>query len=159
MVDTDVVLTVCSCSHRALQLVATPSKLTPPFPQIFSPSVGAQGFLQPEVAPPAGGECVFFLFVGNIVRLYDQLVPAAPLVSSVPVLTSLQSGPALHPWLSELHRAAGAFDIRRVAPSFLSQGPELSEYQEALEELRLLARRYRDDSGGVMRSSSSSEDD
>lgn len=92
---------------------------------------------------------------------YDQLFPAAPapLVSSVPVLTSLQSGPALDPWLSELHRAASAFDIRRAAPSFLSPGPELSEYQETLEELRLLAWRYRDDSSGVMRSSSSEEDD
>ncbi|XP_037549116.1 protein misato homolog 1 [Nematolebias whitei] len=123
----------------ALQLVATPSKLTPPFPQIFSPSLGAQGFLQSGVAPPAGAP--------------------APLVSSVPVLTSLQSGPTLDPWLSELHRAADAFDIRRAAPSFLSQGPELSEYQETLEELRLLAWRYRDDSSGVTRSSSSEEDD
>lgn len=80
-------------------------------------------------------------------------------VSSVPVMTSLQSGPALDPWLSELHRGVSAFDIRRVAPSFLSQGPEVSDYQEALEQLRLLARCYRDDSRGVMRSSSEEEDD
>ncbi|XP_035765180.1 protein misato homolog 1 [Neolamprologus brichardi] len=65
----------------------------------------------------------------------------------------------LDPWLSELHRGASAFDIRRVAPSFLSQGPEVSDYQEALEQLRLLARCYRDDSRGVMRSSSEEEDD
>lgn len=80
------------------------------------------------------------------------------MVSSVPVMTSLQSGPALGPWLTELHRGASAFDIRRVAPSFLSQGPEMADYQEALEQLRMLARCYRDDSGGVMRSSSEEED-
>ncbi|KAE8282416.1 Protein misato-like protein 1 [Larimichthys crocea] len=100
-----------------LQLVSTPSKLTPPFPQIFSQAVGAQGFLQSQ--PPLTGS-------------------PAPLVSSVPVMTSLQSGPVLGPWLSELHRGASALDIRRVAPSFLSQGPELADYKEALEQLRLV---------------------
>uniref|UniRef100_A0A3Q0SMA0 Protein misato homolog 1 n=1 Tax=Amphilophus citrinellus TaxID=61819 RepID=A0A3Q0SMA0_AMPCI len=121
----------------ALQLVSTPSKLAPPFPQIFSQSLSAQGFLQSQPPPPA----------------------PAPVVSSVPVMTSLQSGPALDPWLSDLHRGASAFDIRRVAPSFLSQGPEMADYQEALEQLRLLARCYRDDSRGVMRSSSEEDDD
>uniref|UniRef100_A0A8C5HMY5 Protein misato homolog 1 n=1 Tax=Gouania willdenowi TaxID=441366 RepID=A0A8C5HMY5_GOUWI len=109
-------------SPLALQLLATPSKLTPPYPQIFSPQVDAQ-------------------------------------VSSVPVLTSLQSNPALQSWLSELHRSTSTLDIRRVAPSFLSQGLESSDYDEALEQLRVLARCYRDDSGGVMRSSSEEEDD
>lgn len=122
----------------ALQLVSSPSKLTPPFPQIFSQSLGAQGFLQSQPPPPGS---------------------PAPVVSSVPVMTSLQSGPALGPWLSEMHRGVSSFDIRRVAPSFLSQGPEMSDYQEALEQLRLLARCYRDDSGGVTRSSSEEEDD
>ncbi|CAI5691296.1 unnamed protein product [Oreochromis niloticus] len=122
----------------ALQLVSTPSKLAPPFPQIFNQSLGAQGFLEGQPPPP-----------GSPPRV----------VSSVPIMTSLQSGPALDPWLSELHRGASAFDIRRVAPSFLSQGPEVTDYQEALEQLRLLARCYRDDSRGVMRSSSEEEDD
>ncbi|XP_070840372.1 protein misato homolog 1 isoform X1 [Chaetodon trifascialis] len=122
----------------ALQLASSPSKLTPPFPQIFSQSLGAQGFLQSQPPPPG---------------------TPAPVVSSVPVLTSLQSGPALGPWLSELHCATSALDIRRVAPSFLSQGPEISDYKEALEQLRLLARCYRDDSGGVTRSSSEEDDD
>ncbi|XP_019959962.2 protein misato homolog 1 isoform X1 [Paralichthys olivaceus] len=120
----------------ALQLVSTPSKLTPPFPQIFSQSLNSQGFLQSH-SPPSG----------------------SPAVSSVPILTSLQSGPALGTWLSELHRGASSFDIRRVAPSFLSQGPELADYEEALEQLGLLARCYRDSSGGVTRSSSEEEDD
>lgn len=74
-------------------------------------------------------------------------------------MTSLQSSPALGTWLSELHRGASAFDIRRMAPSFLSQGPEMADYQEALEQLRLLSRCYKDDSGGVTRSSSEEEDD
>ncbi|KAF3707209.1 Protein misato -like protein 1 [Channa argus] len=117
----------------ALQLVSTPSKLTPPFPQIFSKSLDAQGFLQSQ-PPPSGSP--------------------APVVSSVPIMTSLQSGPALNTWLSELHRGASAFDIRRMAPSFLSQGPELGDYKEALEQLGLLAQCYRDDSGGVTHSSS-----
>lgn len=81
------------------------------------------------------------------------------MVSSVPVMTSLQSGPALGSWLSELHRGASAYDIRRVAPSYLSQGPELADYEEALEQLRLLSRCYRDNSGGVTHSSSEEDDD
>ncbi|CAK6971591.1 protein misato homolog 1 isoform X1 [Scomber scombrus] len=122
----------------ALQLVSTPSKLTPPFPQMFSQSLCAQGFLQSQSPPPGS---------------------PAPVVSSVPVMTSLQSGPALDPWLSELHRGASAFDIRRVAPSFLTHGPEMADYQETLEQLRHMARCYRDDSGGVMRSSSEEDGD
>uniref|UniRef100_A0A3P9NX53 Protein misato homolog 1 n=1 Tax=Poecilia reticulata TaxID=8081 RepID=A0A3P9NX53_POERE len=86
----------------------------------------------------------------------NRLSSAAPPVSSVPILTSLQSGTALRPFLSELQRAAATFDVRRRAPSFLSQGPEMADYQEALEELRLLGRCYHDDSGG---GTTSSEDD
>uniref|UniRef100_A0A8C5HN12 Protein misato homolog 1 n=1 Tax=Gouania willdenowi TaxID=441366 RepID=A0A8C5HN12_GOUWI len=111
-------------SPLALQLLATPSKLTPPYPQIFSPQVDAQGFLQSPTPS----------------------LSSSP-VSSVPVLTSLQSNPALQSWLSELHRSTSTLDIRRVAPSFLSQGLESSDYDEALEQLRVLARCYRDDSG------------
>ncbi|KAM4539631.1 protein misato homolog 1 isoform 2-T2 [Odontesthes bonariensis] len=122
----------------ALQLVSTPSKLTPPFPQIFSPSLGAQGFLQNQPPPPGS---------------------RAPPVSSVPVLTSLQTGSALGPWLSELHRAASSLDVRRVAPSFLCHGLEAADHQEALEQLRLLARCYKDDSSGAAPSSSEEDDD
>ncbi|CAF94151.1 unnamed protein product, partial [Tetraodon nigroviridis] len=105
----------------ALQLASAPSKLSPPFPQMFSQAVDARGFLHSQ-----------------------QPSPGAPAVSSAPVLTSLQSGPALGSWLAALHRGVAALDIRRVAPSFLSQGPEMPEYQEALEQLRVLARCYRD---------------
>lgn len=80
-------------------------------------------------------------------------------MSSAPVLASLQSGPALGSWLTELHRGVSVFDLRRLAPSFLSAGSEISEYQEALEQLRVLAQCYRDDSGGVMCSSEDDDDD
>lgn len=122
----------------ALQLVPTPSKLTPPFPQIFSRCLSDRGFLLSQTLPPSHGTAA---------------------VWSAPVLTSLQSGPALESWLSELQRAADAANVRRSAPSFLSQGPELTDYQEALEQLRRLARCYRDDSGGATRSSSSDDED
>ncbi|XP_057684043.1 protein misato homolog 1 [Corythoichthys intestinalis] len=107
----------------AVQLVSSPSKVTPPFPQIFSPFLADQAPMTP------------------------------------PVITSLQSGPAMDPWLSELHRSVSALDIRRLAPSFLSQGPEMADYIEALEQLRQLARKYRDDSGGMTRSSSEEDDE
>ncbi|XP_030644898.1 protein misato homolog 1 [Chanos chanos] len=122
----------------AVQLVSSPSKLTPPFPQIFSQSLGPQGFLQNQDLPPT---------------------MAAPTVSSLPVLTSMQSSSSIAPWLSDLHRGVSALNIRRVAPSFLTQGPELADLQESLEQLRSLAYRYRDDSGGTLRSSSEEDDD
>ncbi|XP_077362151.1 protein misato homolog 1 [Festucalex cinctus] len=124
----------------ALQLVSSPSKVTPPFPQIFSQAL-TDGGLQ------------------HVHMLATSSPLAPPVISSVPVITSIQSGPALDPWLSELHRSVSAFDIRRVAPSFLSQGPEMADYSEALEQLRLLARKYQDDSGGATRSSSEEDDD
>ncbi|CAL8299000.1 unnamed protein product [Lota lota] len=121
-----------------MHLLSSPSKLTPPFPQIFSADLDEQGWLQSRYLPPGS-------------------VP--PTVSSAPVLTCLQSSPALGPWLAELQRTVGALNIRRLAPSFLSQGPEMSEYQEALEQLRLLARCYRDDSKGAANFSSEDDDE
>ncbi|XP_033831275.1 protein misato homolog 1 [Periophthalmus magnuspinnatus] len=122
----------------ALQLVSTPSKLTAPFPQMFNPTLDTNGFLHSET-PPAG----------------SSVLP----VLSAPVLTSLQSSPALGFWLSDLHRVVTSFDIRRVAPSFLSQGLEEGDYRETLEQLKLLSRLYRNDSGGTTRSSSEDDDD
>ncbi|XP_011607631.2 protein misato homolog 1 isoform X1 [Takifugu rubripes] len=119
----------------ALRLASAPSRLSPPFPQIFSESLDARGFLHSQQPPPN---------------------TAAPLVSSAPVLTSLQSGPALGSWLTELHRGISALDLRRLAPSYLS---EISEYQETLEQLRVLAQCYRDDSSGAMCSSEEDDDD
>ncbi|CAL8292405.1 unnamed protein product [Merluccius merluccius] len=122
----------------AVNLVSAPSRLTPPFPQVFGPDLDAQGWLQSQQPPP-----------GSV----------RPAVSSAPVLTCLQSGPALGPWLAELQRAVGALNVRRAAPSYLSQGPEMAEYQEALEQLHLLARCYRDDSRGAAHFSSDEDED
>ncbi|KAJ8386475.1 hypothetical protein AAFF_G00169450 [Aldrovandia affinis] len=117
----------------ALQLLSSASKVTPPFPHIFSPSLDSQGFLRPQTTPPNT-------------------------VSSLPVLSGLQSSSALGPWLSEMQRGACALP-RRVGTSFLSQGPEIGEMQEALEQLRTMAQCYRDDRGGVLHSSSEDDDD
>uniref|UniRef100_A0A8C7H9V0 Protein misato homolog 1 n=1 Tax=Oncorhynchus kisutch TaxID=8019 RepID=A0A8C7H9V0_ONCKI len=103
----------------SVQLVSSPSKLTPPFPQIFSQSLGPQGFLQSQAHPP-------------------QLCPSLLLR----VHTSLHSSPALGPWLLELQRGASALDPRRIAPSFLSRGTELADFQESRKQLGLLVRCY-----------------
>ncbi|XP_067281030.1 protein misato homolog 1 [Pseudorasbora parva] len=120
-------------SPLAVQLLSSPSKLTSPFPQIFSPALGPQGFLPNQSAPAH--------------------TPSQP-VSSVPVLTSLQSSPAVGLQLSELQKACSALDLRRVTPSFLAHGPEFGELTESLEQLRDLAHCYRQD-----RSHSSSDQD
>lgn len=80
---------------------------------------------------------------------------AARPVSSLPVLTSLQSSPAAGLQLSELQKACSALEIRRVAPSFLSHGLELSELTEAMEQLHDLALCYQHN----QHHSSSDEDD
>ncbi|TRY97389.1 hypothetical protein DNTS_032904 [Danionella cerebrum] len=117
-----------------LHLVSCCSKLTPPFPQFFSPALSSQGFLQNPGSPPS----------------------ACGSVSSLPVLTSLQCSSAAGGCLSELQRSCAAVDLRRVIPSFLSHGPELSELSESLEQLRRLAHRYRPEHSD---SSSSDEED
>ena len=85
--------------------------------------------------------------------------PSASGVASVPVLTCVQSSVAVGQFLAELQKSCSSLDLRRVAPSFLSQGPEPAEVADSLEQLRSLAYRYRDDSGGTLRSSSEEEDD
>ncbi|KAM9496034.1 protein misato homolog 1 [Clarias gariepinus] len=120
----------------AVQLLSSPSKLTPPFPQIFSPKLDSQGLLQNQ-----------------------RSTTGAPVpVMSLPVLSSLQSSTSMSPYLAELQKSCGALDLRRVAPSFLSHVDQ-ADITESLEQLRTLAHRYRDDSGGTLRSSSDDEDD
>ncbi|MBN3317643.1 MSTO1 protein, partial [Atractosteus spatula] len=102
----------------AVHWISSPCKLTPPFPQIFSPTLGVTGLLEPSPRAPQTA------------------------VGSVPVLSSLQSTPALHPCLTDLWRAASAQDPRRLA-SFLGAGTEQGDLQEALEDLRTLAQCYR----------------
>ncbi|XP_050992237.1 protein misato homolog 1 [Labeo rohita] len=119
----------------AVQLFSGASKLTPPFPQIFSPALSPQGFLPNQSDAP-----------------YTSSQP----VVGLPVLTSLQSSPAVGLQLSELQKACAALDLRRVAPSFLSHGPEHGEITESMEQLRDLAHCYRQDR---CRSSSEEDDD
>ncbi|KAL4624861.1 hypothetical protein GN956_G17675 [Arapaima gigas] len=118
-------------SPLTVQLVSSPSKVTPPFPQFFHQSLAPQGLLQNSVPHPQSA------------------------VTCVPVLSSLQSTPALGPWLEEMQQGVSLLDPRRVAPSFLSQGPEFEDFQEALEQLRTLAHCYTNNSCGL----SSSDDD
>ncbi|KAG7256237.1 LOW QUALITY PROTEIN: hypothetical protein CRUP_001390, partial [Coryphaenoides rupestris] len=93
----------------AMNLLSAPSKLTAPFPQIFSPDLDTQGWLRSRDLPPGSR------------RGGTQHPPRGPQLP----------------------------------------GPEMAEYQEALEELRLLARCYRDDSrrGGAHFSSSGEDED
>ncbi|XP_016309052.1 protein misato homolog 1 [Sinocyclocheilus anshuiensis] len=112
------------------------SKVTPPFPKIFSPALSPQGFLQNQNQTAAD---------------YTSSQP----VVGLPVLTSLQSSPAVGLQLSELQKACAALNLRRVAPSFFSHGPEPAEISESMEQLRRLAHCYRLD----LRRSSSDEDD
>ncbi|XP_043089010.1 protein misato homolog 1 isoform X2 [Puntigrus tetrazona] len=119
----------------AVQLLSSASKVTPPFPQIFSPSLSPQGFLQNQNPSAA------------------DYTPSPPL-RCLPVLTSLQSSPAVGLQQSELQKACAALDLRRVAPSFLSHGPEPAEVSESMEQLRSLAHCYRLD-----RCHSSSDED
>ncbi|KAK2887762.1 hypothetical protein Q8A67_015990 [Cirrhinus molitorella] len=122
-------------SPLAVQLLSGGSKLTPPFPQIFSPALSPQGFLQNQTA--------------------DHYTSSQPVVG-LPVLTSLQSSPATGLQLSELQKACAALDLRRVAPSFLTHGPEPGDITESMEQLRNLAHCYRQDR---CRSSSEEDDD
>ncbi|XP_063041591.1 protein misato homolog 1 isoform X2 [Engraulis encrasicolus] len=128
-------------SPMAVQYVPSASKLTPPFPQIFSQSVNPQGLLW------------------NVRNMSAAAAAASPPpVLSVPVLTSLQSSSALGTWLSQLQSTAGRLDLRRIAPSFLAHGPELSDIQEAMEQLRDLAHNYSGSDSGKLQSSSEDED-
>ncbi|XP_066524273.1 protein misato homolog 1 isoform X2 [Hoplias malabaricus] len=118
----------------AVQLVSSPSKLTPPFPQIFSPVLSPQGLIQNQTPTTAG-------------------------VLSVPVMTSVQCSVGVGQFLSELRRSCVSLNLRRLAPSFLSQGPESPDLAESLEDLRTLAQRYRDDRGGHLHTSSEEDED
>lgn len=102
--------------------------------------------------------CCISVYLQSFMFLCLSSTAVAPPVASVPVLTSLQSSPALGPWLSELHVSASHLDPRRIAPSFLTHGLELSDLQEALEQLRVLAHSYHNENSGIFQSSSDEDD-
>ncbi|KAF4081773.1 hypothetical protein AMELA_G00165080 [Ameiurus melas] len=120
----------------AVQLLSSPSKLTPPFPQIFSPKLDSHG----------------------LIRSQTSTTEAHLPVLSLPVLSSLQSSTSVFSFLAELQKSCSAIDLRRVSPAFLTHC-EQSDITENLEQLRTLANCYRDDSGGTVRSSSEDDDD
>uniref|UniRef100_A0A8K9XEY2 DML1/Misato tubulin domain-containing protein n=1 Tax=Oncorhynchus mykiss TaxID=8022 RepID=A0A8K9XEY2_ONCMY len=119
----DVLASYINAHYALVSLVSSPSKLTPPFPQIFSQSLGPQGFLQTR-SPSL------------LLRVH----------------TCLHSSPSLGPWLLEL-RGGGGSRALAPRCSFLSRGTELADFQEYREQLGLLVRCYRDDSRGMMRRS------
>ncbi|NWR78331.1 MSTO1 protein, partial [Centropus unirufus] len=102
-----------SVAHVLEQPCPTPA----PFPQFFSPLLNPQGFLQ------------------------DKPSPRTAAVESVPVLAGLQSSPVLHSLLKALHRDVQKLKSRRLT-SFFSAGVEEEEFQEAVEELRMLSECY-----------------
>ncbi|XP_042702219.1 protein misato homolog 1 isoform X5 [Chrysemys picta bellii] len=98
-------------------LIQGPCKVLPPYPQFFSALLNKQGFL------------------------LDKL-PSCSTVESIPVLTALQSSPALYSALYRLYKELHQVDVRRWA-SFFSAGIELYDFQEALHELRTLSQCYK----------------
>ncbi|XP_042702218.1 protein misato homolog 1 isoform X4 [Chrysemys picta bellii] len=99
-------------------LIQGPCKVLPPYPQFFSALLNKQGFL------------------------LDKLPSCSTAVESIPVLTALQSSPALYSALYRLYKELHQVDVRRWA-SFFSAGIELYDFQEALHELRTLSQCYK----------------
>ncbi|XP_026513895.1 protein misato homolog 1 isoform X2 [Terrapene carolina triunguis] len=107
----------CPGTFSTSYLIQGPCKVLPPYPQFFSALLNKQGFL------------------------LDKL-PSCSTVESIPVLTALQSSPALYSALYSLYKELHRVDIRRWA-SFFSAGIELYDFQEALHELRTLSQCYK----------------
>ncbi|EMP28002.1 28S ribosomal protein S29 [Chelonia mydas] len=107
----------CPGTFSTSYLLQGPCKVLPPYPQFFSALVNKQGFL------------------------LDKL-PSCSTVESIPVLTALQSSPALYSALNSLYKELHRVDVQRWA-SFFSAGIELYDFQEALHELRTLSQCYK----------------
>uniref|UniRef100_A0A674JZY0 Protein misato homolog 1 n=1 Tax=Terrapene triunguis TaxID=2587831 RepID=A0A674JZY0_9SAUR len=108
----------CPGTFSTSYLIQGPCKVLPPYPQFFSALLNKQGFL------------------------LDKLPSCSTAVESIPVLTALQSSPALYSALYSLYKELHRVDIRRWA-SFFSAGIELYDFQEALHELRTLSQCYK----------------
>nr|XP_060614140.1 protein misato homolog 1 [Anolis sagrei ordinatus] len=103
-----------STSH----LLQSPTKLSAPYPQYFSPLLNKQGFL------------------------LEKLPHTSAAVESIPVFTALQSSAVLRRTLRNFYDELHQVDVRRWA-SFFSAGVETDDFQEALEELRTLSHCYK----------------
>ncbi|KAK7116070.1 protein misato homolog 1-like [Littorina saxatilis] len=126
-------LSACSSVDDVLQLYLTetypstmnagcvmrdPSNVVTPFPHIFRPNVTKAGQLSDTLRRPRSG------------------------VESVPMMTSLQSGPSVGSHVSSLHDEAARFNIHRHH-HFLGAGLEEEEFRENLDRLHSLADCYR----------------
>ncbi|XP_043357701.1 protein misato homolog 1 isoform X3 [Dermochelys coriacea] len=108
----------CPGTFSTSHLLQGPCKVLPPYPQFFSALLNKQGFL------------------------LDKLPSCSMAVESIPVLTALQSSPALYSALNSLYKELHRVDVQRWA-SFFSAGIELYDFQEALHELRTLSQCYK----------------
>ncbi|XP_075763967.1 protein misato homolog 1 isoform X1 [Pelodiscus sinensis] len=98
-------------------LLQEPCKVSTPYPQFFSALLNTQGFL------------------------LDNPPRCSTALESIPVLTAVQSSPVLYSALCRLYKELQRVNLRRCA-SYFSAGVELSDFQEALHELRTLAQCY-----------------
>ncbi|XP_025714495.1 protein misato homolog 1 isoform X1 [Callorhinus ursinus] len=108
-------------ARSSAHLLLAPCKVVPPYPCLFSPSLGRHGLLLD--GPPSGAA-----------------------VESIPVLGALCSSSTLGRALGDLARDLGKLDVRRWA-SFMDAGVEQGDVEEALQELGSLAQCYQGGGG------------
>ncbi|XP_035923391.2 protein misato homolog 1 isoform X3 [Halichoerus grypus] len=107
--------------RSSAHLLLAPCKVVPPYPCLFSPSLGRHGLLLN--GPPLGAA-----------------------VESIPVLGALCSSSTSGRALGDLARELGKLDVRRWA-SFMDAGVEQGDVEEALQELGSLAQCYQGGDG------------
>nr|XP_035923392.1 protein misato homolog 1 isoform X4 [Halichoerus grypus] len=107
--------------RSSAHLLLAPCKVVPPYPCLFSPSLGRHGLLLD--GPPLGAA-----------------------VESIPVLGALCSSSTSGRALGDLARELGKLDVRRWA-SFMDAGVEQGDVEEALQELGSLAQCYQGGDG------------
>uniref|UniRef100_A0A8C2YCX9 Misato mitochondrial distribution and morphology regulator 1 n=1 Tax=Coturnix japonica TaxID=93934 RepID=A0A8C2YCX9_COTJA len=110
--------TVFPGAFSASHVLKEPCVTLPPYPCFFSPLLSKQGFLPDDLS---------------------NYSTAA--VESIPVLTSLQSSPALRTLLSDLCKDLQKLGTRRCA-SFFAAGVEEDDFHEAFQELKTLSQCY-----------------
>ncbi|XP_032700984.1 protein misato homolog 1 isoform X2 [Lontra canadensis] len=107
--------------RSSAHLLLAPCKVAPPYPSLFSASLGQHGLVL-DGSPPGAA------------------------VESIPVLGALCSSSTLSRTLGDLARDLSTVDVRRWA-SFLDAGVEQADVEEVLEELGSLAQCYRGGDG------------
>ncbi|XP_015740066.1 protein misato homolog 1 isoform X1 [Coturnix japonica] len=118
--------TVFPGAFSASHVLKEPCVTLPPYPCFFSPLLSKQGFLPDDLSN--------YSTAGNVERSNKA-------VESIPVLTSLQSSPALRTLLSDLCKDLQKLGTRRCA-SFFAAGVEEDDFHEAFQELKTLSQCY-----------------